>query len=413
MSELAIKGGSPVRKQPISYWPVFDKAEEKYLLDVLHSREWGKTSGRMNERFEKEFSKFQQSKYTVTVCNGTVALRIALYAAGVGPGDEVIIPSYTFVATATAVIESNAIPVFADMEEDTFNISPESIEQHITEKTKAIIPVHFAGAPANMDRVMEIAKKYNLAVIEDAAQAQGSSWDGRRIGSFGDAGTFSFQLSKNMTAGEGGAIVTDKDNIEEKVRSFHNCGRKVGSAWYYHYDIGGNYRLSEFQAAVLMAQLEREEDNLRLRRKNAAALTNLLNNIEGIEPAVYPAKAESSFYLYAARYNKKAFNGLSKKKFVEAMNAEGIATLEGYPFPLYKQPLFIEKNFWPKDCPCGCPMYNKQVSYTGIKHPVSEKLCEIGFWFPNLVLHGNEEDTADIAAAIKKIQKFSTELAGE
>jgi dTDP-4-amino-4,6-dideoxygalactose transaminase len=412
MSQLAIKGGKPVRTKPISCWPVFDKKEEKYLLDVLQSGSWVKTSGKVNEKFEKEFSKFQQSKYTVTVCNGTVALRIALYAAGIGPGDEVIVPSYTFVATATAVIEANAVPVFADIEEGTFNISPESVESLVTEKTKAIIPVHFAGAPANMPRIMEIANRYNLKVIEDAAQAQGSTWNGKPVGTFGQAGTFSFQLSKNMTSGEGGAVITNIDSIEEKVRSFHNCGRKEGSAWYLHYNMGGNYRLSEFQAAILLAQLEREEEHLKIRRANAAYLDKLLSGIEGIEQAVYPKEAESSYYLYAVKYNSGAFNNIPKDVFIKALNAEGINALEGYPFPLYRQPLFKEKNFWPEECPSGCSFYGREINYNDIFHPAAEKACETGFWFPNFVLHGNKNDVESIAEAINKIRKYSSELSG-
>ncbi len=413
MAKLAINGGIPVREKPISTWPVFDETEKKYLIDVLESREWGKTSGRMNEIFEKKYSQFQNARHTITVCNGTVALRIALFAAGIGPGDEVIVPSYTFVATATAVIEANAIPVFADIEEDSFNISPERIEKLINERTKAIIPVHFGGAPANMDKIMEIAKRYNLKVIEDAAQAQGSSWNGKRVGTFGEAGTFSFQLSKNMTSGEGGAIVTDKDLVAEKVLSFHNCGRKPGEPWYLHYMISGNYRLSEFQAAVLLAQLEREENNLIKRNENAKYLNEILSEIDGIEPIIYPDKVKSSYYLYVAKYQSEKFNNLPKNKFVDAMNAEGISTLLGYPFPLYNQPIFREKNFWNHGCPESCSAYANEIDYTKINHPSSEKMCEIGFWFPNFVLHGTKKDIDNIGEAIEKIKKYSAELIGD
>jgi dTDP-4-amino-4,6-dideoxygalactose transaminase len=381
MAKLAINGGTPVRRDPISQWPIFDENEKNYLINVLESREWGKISGKMNGKFEEKFSQFQNVKHTITVCNGTVALRIALFAAGIGPGDEVIVPSYTFVATATAVIEANAIPVFADIDENDFNISPESIEGLITEKTKAIIPVHFGGASANMSRIMEIAKRHNLKVIEDAAQAQGSEWNGKRVGAIGDAGTFSFQLSKNMTAGEGGAIVTDDELIAERVRSFHNCGRKPGNPWYLHFGISGNYRLSEFQAAVLMAQLEREESNLKLRRENAEYLGKLLSEVEGIEPVIYSKDIKSSYYLFVAKYKKEAFNNLPKEKFINALNAEGISTIVGYPFPLYNQPIFKEKNFWAKNCPESCPYYSNKVDYNKIFHPASEKASGSLIWF--------------------------------
>lgn len=413
MSKLAILGGTPVREKPISLWPIYDENEKNYLTKVLESHEWGKTSGKINEEFEKKYSQFQKVKHTITVCNGTVAIRIALFAAGIGPGDEVIVPSYTFVATATAVLEANAIPIFADIDEDTFNISPESIKQLITERTKAIIPVHFGGAPSDMAKIMEIANEYKLKVIEDAAQAQGSTFHGKGVGSFGTAGTFSFQQSKNMTAGEGGAIVTDDDLIAEKVYSFHNCGRKPNNAWYLHFGIGGNYRLSEFQAGILLAQLEREEKNLTIRRENALYLNTLLSQIYGVEPIIYPDKIKSSYYLYVMKYKKEAFNNVPKRKFVEALNAEGITTLEGYPFPLYRQPMFIEKNFWKYGCPISCSVYNKDINYSKLSNPISEKACDIGFWFPNLVLHGNKKDIENIVEAIYKIQQNSDELKGD
>jgi dTDP-4-amino-4,6-dideoxygalactose transaminase len=346
MSSLAIKGGPLVRKKEYPSWPVFGEHEKEYLFKVLESRKWGRTSGGMNDLFEEKYSRFQEAKHTITVCNGTIALRIALFAAGVGPGDEVIVPSYTFVATATAVIESNAVPVFADIDYNTFNILPESIEKLITKKTKAIIPVHFGGAPADMAQIMKIAKRHKLAVIEDAAQAQGSSLNGKRVGTIGDIGTFSFQLSKNMTSGEGGAIITNNDQLAARARAFHNCGRKPDGLWYAHYGISGNYRLSEFQAAVLLAQLEREEANLKLRTDNAEYLDKLLSGFDGVEPITYPKAAKSSYYLYVAKYQSEKFSNLPKSKFIEALNAEGIPAIIGYPFPLYKQPIFIEKNFW-------------------------------------------------------------------
>jgi dTDP-4-amino-4,6-dideoxygalactose transaminase len=410
MANLAINGGTPVRTNPISKWPIFDEKEKDYLLKILETGIWCKIGGEMNNEFEKKFSEFQNVKYTVTVCNGTVAIRIALFAAGIGPGDEVIIPSYTFIATASAVVEANAIPVLADIDEDNFNISPESIKSLITEKTKAIMPVHFAGAPANMDEIMKIAKQYNLTVIEDAAQAQGSKWNGKRVGAIGNAGTFSFQQSKNITSGEGGAIVTNDDLIEERIRSFHNCGRKIGQAWYYHFNMGGNYRLSELQAAILLAQLEREENHIKKRTENAKYLDQLLSKELGVEPVIYSDKTESSYYLYIAKYNTEMFNNVPKLKFVQALNAEGISAIEGYPFPIYNQPVLKEKKFWNHGCPENCSYYGNKIDYANIKHPVAEKACKEGFWFPNTVLHGSKSDIESIVKAINKIKKYSFEL---
>ncbi|MDP4174542.1 MAG: DegT/DnrJ/EryC1/StrS family aminotransferase [Bacteroidota bacterium] len=411
MSKLAINGGIPVREKPIASWPIFDNKEKEYLLKAFESGEWGKLSGKMNDEFERQYSKFQQAKHTITVCNGTVALRIALFASGIGPGDEVIVPSYTFIATATSVIEANAIPVFADIEYDSFNIDPESIEKQITPRTKAIIPVHFGGAPCNMTKIMEIANRYKLRVIEDGAQAQGSMWDGHCIGTFGDSGTFSFQSSKNMTSGEGGAIVTNIDSIAEAIYSFHNCGRRQGSPWYFHFNMGSNYRLSEFQAAILLAQLEREENNIALRRENASYLLQLLSDIEGIEPLVYSKEVMSSNYLFIAKYDSDKFCGLPKAKFISALNAEGIPAMEGYPFPLYKQPVFSEKNFLAKDCsPKERSLYLPEMNYKDLYHPNAEKACKNGFWFPNYLLHGSKKDIETVAEAINKIKCHLPEI---
>ena len=410
MPKLAIKGGAPVREKPFTTWPLYDEREKELLLEALESREWGRMNGKMNDTFEEKFSQFQRVKHTTAVCNGTVALRIALFAAGVGPGDEVILPSYTFVATATSVIEANAIPIMADIEIDTFNIDPESVEQLITDRTKAIMPVHFGGAPADMDRIREIARRHNLVVIEDAAQAQGSEWQGTRVGAIGDVGTFSFQLSKNMTSGEGGALVTGDNNMHEKIRSFYNCGRKPGHPWYFHFEISSNLRLSEFQAAVLIAQLEREEENLAKRIENAKYLDELLSKIEGIEPIIYPEQVKSSYYLYIFKYDKGGFGDLSKERFVEALNAEGIPVMPGYPFPLYRQPLFVEGRYWQKNCPFSCQFYGRDVDYSKIYHPKAEQACEMGLWLPNFVLLGERKDVEDVAEAILKVQRFFGEV---
>ncbi len=410
MGKLALTGGEPVRTSPFPSWPVYDEREKKYLLEVLESGRWGRNSGNKNSEFERKFAEFQEAKHAITVCNGTVALRVALYATGIGPGDEVIVPSYTFIATATTVIEANAIPVFADIEENSFNISPESVEELVNERTRAIIPVHFGGAPANMDRILEIAKKHSLVVIEDAAQAQGSEWKGNRVGALGDAGTFSFQLSKNMTAGEGGAVVTNDDAVAERVLSFYNCGRKPGYPWYIHFEISGNYRLSEFQAAVLLAQLEREEEQIRRRNENAAYLNQLLSSIEGVEPIRYPDYVRSSYYLYIFKYSKEAFGEIDKNTLVEALRAEGIPAMEGYPFPLYRQPLFQKGEFWKRGCPFSCRFYGKKPDYRDVKHFVAERACQVGLWLPNYVLLAQRKDMEDIAEALEKIRKNIDEL---
>jgi len=282
--QLAIHGGRPVREKPFPTWPVFGEPEEQALTRTLRSGKWGKLDGSEVAAFERDFARYQGSEHGIAVVNGTVSLQIALMAAGIQGGDEVIVPPYTFLATATAVITANATPVFADIELDTLNLDPKAVEALITPRTRAIIPVHFAGLPADMDAIMAIAQRHNLIVIEDAAHAHGAEYKGRRAGSIGHMGSFSFQSSKNLTAGEGGFITTNDPELAERCRSIHNCGRRPGHAWYEHFVISGNYRLSEIQGALLNAQLQRLEEQARRRDENGRYLTEHLGQIPGIKP---------------------------------------------------------------------------------------------------------------------------------
>ncbi|RLE92595.1 MAG: DegT/DnrJ/EryC1/StrS family aminotransferase [Thermoprotei archaeon] len=399
---LAIKGGKPLRTKPWPKWPIWDSREEKQLLEVLHSGYWG-IGGKKNEEFAKKFAEYQGAKYGVTCANGTVAIEIALRALDIGYGDEVITTAYTFMATAQAILYVNAKPVFVDIEEDTYNIDPSQIEEAITDRTKAIIPVHVGGAPANMDEIMKIAKKYNLHVIEDAAQAHGAKWGDRGAGTIGEYGTFSFQSSKNLTAGEGGIILTNSEELADRAWSYMNCGRVRKGKWYQHVVLGSNYRMTEFQAAILLAQLERAEELFKKREENARYLTKRLEEIEGIEPLKYPSKARPAYHLYIFKYKKEYFNNLPKHKFIEAMVAEGIPCKPGY-IPLYKMEAFT--NF---KLPCGEGKFGDYCSKLHL--PVTEKACyEEAIWLPQFVLLGEKEDMDDIAEAIIKIKKNIREL---
>ena len=216
--------------------------------------------------------------------NGTVSLRVALLAAGIEAGDEVIVPPYTFLATATAVVEANATPIFADIELDNFNLDPRAIEAAITPRTKAVIPVHMGGLPVNMDAILDIARRHRLTVIEDAAHAHGAAYRGRRVGAIGQLGSFSFQSTKNLTSGEGGIILTNDDELAERCRSIHNCGRIAGGAWYEHHVMSGNYRLGEFQGAILNAQLTRFDAQAETRERNGKHLAERLAQLPGVVP---------------------------------------------------------------------------------------------------------------------------------
>ncbi len=401
MSRLALLGGKPLREKPFPRWPVFGEEEERALIEVLRSGKWGALDGERVKRFQERFAAFQEAKFGVCVVNGTVALEVALRAAGVEPGDEVIVPAYTFIATATACLAVGARPVFADVDPETMQIDPNDALSKVTEKTRAIIPVHLGGHPVDMDAIGRLAQKQGLFVIEDAAQAHGAVWRERRVGAIGHLGAFSFQSSKNMTAGEGGIVLTNDEQLADAAWSIHNVGRVRQGQWYQHERIGWNLRMTEFQAAVLLCQLERMEELIRLREANAAALSRLLEQLPGVRPLGRDPRVKThAWHLYLFRYDREAFAGLSKQDFVRALQAEGIPVSPGY-VPLNRnrairqelaQRFGVEGDGIP---PC----------------PVAERASdEEVLWFPQRILLGSPRDLAAVAEAIDKVQRHASDL---
>ncbi|HYA22384.1 MAG TPA: DegT/DnrJ/EryC1/StrS family aminotransferase, partial [Thermoproteota archaeon] len=310
LTELAIRGGKPLRKKPFPSWPIFGKLEEKALVEVLRSGKWG-IGGEKNVEFSQAFAKWLGVKRVVTCTNGTAAIEIALRAVGVKPADEVIVPSYTFVATASSVLSIGAVPIFADIEPATYMIDPDSVEAAITPKTKAVIPVHIGGGPADLDRIMKIAREHGLRVIEDAAQAHGAEWNGRRIGGDGDMAIWSFQSSKNLTSGEGGALSTNNEEMGEDAWSIMNCGRRKDRQWYEHFILGSNFRMTEFQAAILLKQLAKVEGQMKIRDKNASYLAKRMKEVEGVTPLEsYPQTTRHAHHLFIMRYDSHSFGGV-------------------------------------------------------------------------------------------------------
>ncbi|MEZ4901432.1 MAG: DegT/DnrJ/EryC1/StrS family aminotransferase [Spirosomataceae bacterium] len=381
-------------------WPVFDETEVEAVAEIVRSGQWGNPDcGDAVAEFEQAFAAYCGSKYAISCVNGSVSLRLALIACGVKPGDEVIVPPYTFIATASTVIEANCIPVFVDIDPDTYNISPQAIEAAITPRTKVIIPVHFGGQACDMDAIMAIAKRYGLLVIEDAAHAHGAEYKGKKLGSIGDIGSFSFQSSKNLTAGEGGIVITDNDEHYAMMNSLRNVGRIEGGQWYDHYNPGCNYRITQMQAVLLSAQLKRLEQQTLTRNKNGLYLNEILGKIEGITPLKRGlGETLHCYHIYIFKYDKRHFNGLSKVEFAERLAAEGVPSFRGYPHPLYKQPLFQNKNFM-------CYAIPKSVDYTNVVCPVAEYACsEEAVWILQHGMLGTKEDMDSFAAAILKIQ---------
>jgi len=402
MAKLAIKGGKPVRRKDFPTWPIVDQKDEEAILAALRSKHWG-LGGRFIPAFEEKFAKWHHAKHCVAVVNGTAALEVALKAVGVKAGDEVIVPPYTFIATAAAVLMVNAIPVFVDIEPESYLLDPAKVEAAITKRTAAIIPVHIAGCPCDMDKIMRIARKHKIAVIEDAAQAHGAEWKGRRVGAIGDAGTFSFQSSKNLSSGEGGACVTDDRQTAERMWSLHNCGRAPQGAFYEHRTLGWNYRMTEFQAALLLSQMRRLESQMKKRDENGAYLSRLLDEIPGVGYQRMPkGVTRHAYHLYILRYDSRAFKGLPRQEFIRALNAEGIGCSAGY-VPLYREQLFVVDQ--------TAHLLGRKVDYSKVRLPVCERVCaQESIWLYQRLLLGTKRDMEDIAEAISKIQKYVDEL---
>lgn len=409
MAHLAVNGGTKVREQPFPCWPIIGDSERKAVMDVLESRKWGGVEQRLVPKFEEQFAAFQQCEYGVSVTNGTAALEVAIRALGIGFGDEVILSPYTFIASATAIVLNNAIPVFVDIDQETYLIDPAKIEAAITPRTKAIMAVHIGGMSCDMDAIMHIANKHGLSVVEDCAQAHGAEWAGQRVGSIGTVGTFSFQSSKNLTAGEGGIIVTNNQELYDQCWSIHNVGRIPGGRWYQHRNLGSNFRLTEWQAGVLLAQFEKLPEQMQLRESNAKYLAERLETIPGIRTQKRDKKITShAYHLFVIRYSGDAFGGASRDTFMKAMNAEGIPCSSGY-VPLYQAELFNRVQI--NECPFTCKHVETKVDYSKVVCPacefVSENEC---IWLSQNMLLGTRADMDSIVEAVNKIQQHHKEL---
>ncbi len=407
MPKLAIQGGKPAKSKPFPDWPIYDDLEREALNEVLESRDWWRTEGSKTLEFERRFAEYHQAKHGIAVTNGTHAIEVALAAMGIGPGDEVIVPNATFVATASAALFAGALPVLVDVSADSYCIDPELAEAAINEDTRAIIAVHMGGRPADLDQLAALARKYDVALLEDAAHAHGSEWRGQKVGTFGIGGTFSFQASKTMTAGEGGMIISNDDDFERQARSTHDCGRMPGEWFYSHYIYGSNYRLSEWQGAVLLAQLTRLDEQTARRHKNGRLLDRLLGEIPGITPQSHdPRITRNGHYAYIFHVDARAFAGISNQQFVDALEAEGIPTQAPYP-PLHKLDLFTSGAY--RDRLSGAQA-EANHAFLADAFPNSQRESDETVWITQNALLGDEEDMGEIAAAIDKIHQNVKDL---
>jgi dTDP-4-amino-4,6-dideoxygalactose transaminase len=403
----AINGGTPVRTKPWPAWPQWNQAtDEELIIKVMRSGTWSRAE--VVSEFEKKWAQLIGSKRCLGVVNGTNALITSLVQLGIGAGDEVIIPPYTFIASVQSIFQAGAMPVFVDVNPETFQIDPEKIEARITPRTAAIMPVHILGLPSDMNRIMAIARKHKLLVIEDACQAWLAEIGGKKVGTFGNAGCFSFQNSKNIPMGEGGAIVSDDDEFMDRCYSYHNYGNPFGSAVG---EVGsgtvmpGNkLRLTEYQAAIGLAQMARLQDETTKRNENAEYLKSKIKEIPGIFPYVLTENVtRAAFHLFPFRYKKELFKGLPREIFLKALLAEGIPCSGGYS-PVNRMP-YIENIFKTKNFRLMYPEemldYKEYMERTNC--PLDDQLCNEAVWFGQNMLIGDKSDMDDIFAAIEKI----------
>ncbi|WP_164784878.1 DegT/DnrJ/EryC1/StrS family aminotransferase [Streptomyces griseoviridis] len=327
MTTLALYGGPPIRTRSFQAWPQSDQAELGALAGVLASRRWGGIhSGSQGAAFERALGEYIDVPHAAVVSSGTAGLMVALRALGVQAGDEVVVPAMTYVATATAVSVLGGVPVFADIDPDSHTIDPSSVEAAISEKTKAIIAVHLGGHPADMDRLGLIAAEHGVPIVEDCAQSLGATWNGAHTGSLGRVGVFSFASTKNISAGEGGAVVTRDGELAARIASLRDHGRPLGVTGH-HPELGWNLRLSEFQSAILGVQLKRLDHQLAAKTKGAAFLTSALSSVPGLRPvpaALGPRVTRHGRFSLAFTLASEAFGNISTSSFRAALRAEGI-----------------------------------------------------------------------------------------
>lgn len=419
MSELALFGGSKIRKKPFPRHPIISNEEKNQVMEVLES---GNIStfiaspgehflgGKKIREFEEKFAKIIGTKYGIAFNSATSALHAAVVSVGVNPGEEVIVPPYTFTSTATCALMHNSIPVFCDVKKDTYCLDPVKLSDVKSNLTKAIIPVHLFGHACDMDEIMEFAKKNNLKVIEDCAQAPGGEYKNKKLGAIGDCGIFSFQETKNIMTGEGGMLVTDDDEIANIARMVRNHGEMIlpsdKERSYKTEFLGWGYRMTELEAALGIAQLSKLNNLNNKRIELAKYLSEELNKIDGIEHVKYE-HVKHVYYVFAFSFDSKKI-GISRDDFCKALITEGIPCGAGYVKPLYLNPLYLEKKAFAFKHYKGSVKYEKGIC------PVTEILHhEEVVVLPECRPPASIEDMRDIINAIKKIIKNKNEFENE
>jgi dTDP-4-amino-4,6-dideoxygalactose transaminase len=408
MAHLAIRGGTPVRTKDYPAWPIWDQREIDAVSDVIRSGRWGgfPEPGPHAAAFATAFAAYQSAKHGICMANGTITLIVALRAAGVTLGDEVIVPAYTFAATAYAPLEVGAIPVIVDIDPNNYCMDPKAVEAAITPRTRAIMPVHVASLMADMDAIMDIARRHKLIVIEDCAHAHGARWRDRGAGSIGDFGSFSMQSSKLLTSGEGGIVLTNDDAYAEACHSLIDCGRPK-DAEQKNYHLGANLRLSELQAAVLEVGLTRLPEQTAAREENAAYMEEALSEIPGVSPLRRDHRlTRRSVLQYIFTIDPDAFGGMTNHRVCDALDAEGIPASPGY-VPMNNYALFRPT---PENHPVA-KLFPERFDFGAQHFPVAQRAsAREAVWIDGSVLLGDRQGVDDAIDAVRKVQQHVDEL---
>jgi dTDP-4-amino-4,6-dideoxygalactose transaminase len=410
MSTLAIHGGSRAAAAlRVPEWPQLTAGDRQAVIEVLDSRQWGRLySNSRAEQFERAFAAYHDANHGIAVSNGTVAIELALLAAGIRPGDEVLVPSLTFIATASAVVRVGAIPIFVDMEPGAGSLSPVGVEAAIGERTRAIVAVHYGGYPADLDAIGALARHHGLVLIEDCAHAQGTTWRGRKAGSIGHMGTFSFQQSKALSSGEGGIVITNDAALAERATLLHDIGRVRGRSGAEHWVCASDYRIGEFQAALLLSSLGRLQSEVERREANATFLREELQQVGGLMPLRADERiTQRGFYFLVLRYDAEAFAGAPRDRFVQALRAEGVPCGIGYDMPVHAQPAFRREHLLPLYPP---ELHARLPDYEHLELPEVAHFCARQIVLPHEVLLAERAGMEAIVAAVTKIRANAEQL---
>jgi dTDP-4-amino-4,6-dideoxygalactose transaminase len=413
MSELAILGGPKTRTEPYPAWPVWDQRDIDAVTEVVKSGRWGgyPYPGPKTAALAKAFAEMQGGGFAVPMANGTITMEVALRASGIGWGDEVIVPAYTFQATAAAPMAAGAIPVIVDVDPNNFCMDPQAVAKAITLKTKAIIPVHLGSNMADMDALMGLAEKHNLIVIEDCAHAHGAKWNGRGAGTIGHFGSFSLQSSKTLTSGEGGILLCRTEELARKVMAVIDCGRghegEGGTEGGASPMMGGNYRMTEFQSALALVGVERFPEQAKEREQMAAYMDESLSEVPGVRVLPRdPRHTARSFYRYIFAINPATF-GMERDVLCAALDAEGVECWMGY------EAMHHYSLFQPRNSKLAVPnAFPEKFDFSKMSFPVAERACEHeAVWLDEAIFRSGRQGVDEAIAAIKKIQKNAKELA--